>query len=89
MENNCCAKRKTIETLHMHSTNIPALDAAILGLPVASRLQLNLTAKRTVLKARPLTKLTPFSLLISAFFCPLLASPLCSRAAFKSATRSE
>lgn len=47
------------------------------------------TWQHTVATLRPSTKLTPFSRLISAFFCPLLARPLCSRAAFKSATRSE
>lgn len=75
--------------LHMHSTNIPALEAPDTwpACRVSSSAQLD--SKRTVLKARSLTKLTPFSLLISAFFCPLLASPLCSKAVFKSATRSE
>lgn len=34
-------------------------------------------------------KLTPFSRLMSVFFCPLFGRFLCSRAAFKSATRSE
>lgn len=47
------------------------------------------TWQRTVATLHLSTKLTPFSRLISAFFCPLLARPLCSRAAFKSATRSE
>ncbi len=71
----------------MHAKGIPALEAAILGLSVA------LVSCSTWQQAHSLStafdQTHPFSRLMSAFFCPLLASPLCSRAAFKSATRSE
>lgn len=54
-----------------------------------SRLLLNLLSQTRHKRANQAQKLTPFSRLMSVFFCPLFGRFLCSRAAFKSATLSD
>lgn len=74
--------RQTVYVLALPSPPLPLLLTPTVSGPLLNlaRLDGRLQHKR---------ELTPFRRLISAFFCPLFERFLCSRAAFKSATRSD